>query len=90
MVFVWMGIRKNIISYYSPHSQLIHNHDAEVYVTIASCFIVIANILFWNLLSRIPYSVYVSGFQIPHFSAAGLNCTSPSRFEDENRIKRSF
>ena len=45
MVFVWMGIRKNIISYYSPHSQLIHNHDAEVYVTIASCFIVIANIL---------------------------------------------
>ena len=40
---------------------------------------------FGNLLSWIPYSVSVSvsGFQIPRFSAAGLNCTSPSRFEDK-------
>ena len=37
-VFVWKGILKNIISYYScTHSQLIHNHDAEVYAPKGSC-----------------------------------------------------
>ena len=34
-VFVWKSIWKNIISYYS---QLINNHDAEVYPPIASCY----------------------------------------------------
>ena len=43
--------------------------------------IVIANILFfksiaWNLLSQILYSVSVSGFRIPCFSAAGRKATT--------------
>ena len=42
-----------------------------------SYFIVIANIFFfksiaWNLLSWIPYSISVSGFRIPCFSAAPI------------------
>ena len=36
-VFVWKGIRKNIISYYSSAFTIIHNPDAEVYAPIASC-----------------------------------------------------
>ena len=36
-VFVWKGIWKNIISYYSSAFTIIHNHDAEVFVPIASC-----------------------------------------------------
>ena len=83
------GCPKNIISYYSSAFTINPQRDAEVYVPIVSCFIVIVNIFFWNLLSRIPYSVSVSGFQIPRFSAAGLNCTCPSRFEDENRSENS-
>ena len=30
-VFVWKGIRKILFLNIPPHSQLIHNHDAEVY-----------------------------------------------------------
>ena len=36
-VFVWKGIRKNIISYYSSAFTIIHNPDPEVYAPIASC-----------------------------------------------------
>ena len=36
-VFVWKGIWKNIISYYSSAFTIIHNHDAEVFAPIASC-----------------------------------------------------
>ena len=32
MVFVWKSIRKKSFLTIPPHSQLIHNHDAEVYV----------------------------------------------------------
>ena len=78
MVFVWKGIRKNFIFYYSS-AFTINPQPRRRSVRSFPLRLVLLSLLiyyFWNLLSRIPYSVSVFGFKIPRFSAAGLNCTS--------------
>ena len=91
MVFVWPGIRKNIISYYSSAFTIKPQPRRGSVRSFPERLVLLSLLIYFFGTSfhgfRIPFPFPDSGFQIPPFSAAGLNCTSPSRFEDENRIE---
>ena len=61
------------------HQSLLLSHFIYLCLVFICLFILLSLLIYifvksiaWNLLSRIPYSVSVSGFQIPCFSAAVL------------------